>query len=196
MRARRGRAYLDNSAGQQKGVPFKIYKYRAFSEAFRIQFYMSLCLREKQILANVCRLYSWTQKVDSAWIYKGLQAVAAVSAAEVPDMETTKIIDVWIGNSKKSRRVSSDITRTNLSKNRNKAEKYAKISNCLTIITVAVYIVIFLMEAAGHILGRLRQRVVLERGTCGRNFLAQLRHNSDGNGDGGVRCCFPAISVS
>lgn len=90
--------------------------------------------------------------MDSAWIYKGLQAVAAVSAAEVPEMETTKIIDVWIGNSKNpdgQLRYHTD----KLVKNRNKAEKYAKISNCLTIITVAVYIVIFLMEAAGHILG-------------------------------------------
>lgn len=138
--------------GNKKGYHSKYIEYRAFSEAFRIQFYMSLCLREKQILANVCRLYSWTQKVDSAWIYKALQAVAAVSAAEVPEMETTKIIDVWIGNSKNpdgQLRYHTD----KLVKNRNKAEKYAKISNCLTIITVAVYIVIFLMEAAGHILG-------------------------------------------
>ena len=85
--------------GNKKEYHSKYIEYRAFSEAFRIQFYMSLCLREKQILANVCRLYSWTQKIGFAWIYKALQSIAVIGRTEVPTVEREEVMDVWIGNS-------------------------------------------------------------------------------------------------
>lgn len=137
--------------GHSKGYHEKYIEYRAVAEAFRIQFYMSLCLSERQALSNVCRLYSWTQKVNSAWIYKALQAIAATSDVQSPDIDASEIIDVWIGNSEEPKGQMRYHTEK-LVKNRGKAGKYNRISKALSVITVGIYAVIFIMEATGHIL--------------------------------------------
>lgn len=138
--------------GSSRGYHEKYIEYRAVAEAFRIQFYMSLCLMERQILSNVCRLYSWTQKVNSVWIYKALQAVAVISDVEPPEIDASRIMSVWIGNSK-TPQGQLKYHEEKLVRNREKAAKYTRISKALTIVTVGVYAVIFIMEAIGHILG-------------------------------------------
>lgn len=137
--------------GNKKGYHSKYIEYRAFSEAFRIQFYMSLCLNEAPIFSNVCRLYSWTQKVDFAWIYKALQTVAVISDAKVLNIETAKIIDIWIGDSGEPEGQHRYHTKK-LSQNRGKEKKYENITLCLNIITIAVYVAIFILEVVTHIL--------------------------------------------
>lgn len=137
--------------GRRMDYQTKYIEYRAFAEAFRIQFYMSMCLKETLVLSNVCRLYSWTQKVDSAWIYKALQAVAAINASEALDIQTSRIIDVWIGNSNEPKgqlRYHSE----KLKKNKRISLNYDKLTLILNIVTIAIYAFIFVIEIVNHIL--------------------------------------------
>ena len=141
--------------GNKKGYHSGYIEYRALAEACRIQFYMSLCLNEAPIFSNVCRLYSWTQKVDFAWIYKALQAVAAISDAKTLNIETAKIIDVWIGDSDEPEGQHKYHTKK-LSQNRGKEKKYENITSCLNVVTIAVYVAIFILEVVTHILNVFR----------------------------------------
>lgn len=137
--------------GNKKGYHSGYIEYRALAEACRIQFYMSLCLNEVPVFSNVCRLYSWTQKVDFAWIYKALQAVAVISDAKVLNIETAKIIDVWIGDSDEPEGQHKYHTKK-LRQNRGREKKYENITSCLNVITIAVYVAIFILEVVTHIL--------------------------------------------
>lgn len=140
--------------GNAMGYHAKYVEYRAFAEACRIQFYMSMCLGERQILTNVCRLYSWTQKIDSAWIYKALQAVAATSAAEACRVGAGEIMDAWIGNGRRPKgQLRYHMEKSG--KNSTVARRYERLTKCLNIATVAIYAAIFIMEAVGCILGAL-----------------------------------------
>ena len=137
--------------GRKRDYQTKYIEYRAFAEALRIQFYMSMCLKEKVVLSNVCRLYSWTQKVDSAWIYKALQSIAVVYPAQAPDIQTSQIIDVWIGNSnapKGQLRYHSE----KLKKNKRISMNYDKLTAILNAVTVAIYAAIFVLEIVNHFL--------------------------------------------
>ena len=137
--------------GRKMDYHGRYIEYRAFAEAFRIQFYMSMCLKEETVLSNVCRLYSWTQKVDSAWIYKALQSVAVLYPAQALEIETSRIIDVWIGNSDEPKgqlRYHSE----KLKKNKRISMNYDKLTAILNAVTVAIYAVIFVVEIVNHLL--------------------------------------------
>lgn len=75
-------------------------KYRAFAEALRIQFYLSLSLDEHNV-TNVCDLYSWSQKVKNVWIRKAIGALDVISD-DSPMVKSSdfidKVKDAWIGN--------------------------------------------------------------------------------------------------
>lgn len=137
--------------GRKKGFHKKYIKYRAFAEALRIQFYLSMCLNERVIVTNVCDLYSWTQKVDMVWIEKALRALAVIDSPDKLNIPADEIVDVWIGRNEKPTgqlKYHSD----KLPQNRKKAEKFDKLSTIFQIATLVLYLVLFTVEIVALIL--------------------------------------------
>ncbi len=64
--------------GRKKEYHKKFIIYRAFAEALRIQFYMSMCLNEDPIITNASDFYIWSQKLEMLWITKALKALAVM----------------------------------------------------------------------------------------------------------------------
>ena len=131
--------------GERKGFHKKYIKYRAFAEALRIQFYLSMCLKEREIITNVCDLYSWTQKVDMIWTDKAIQALSVINTTEKAKTDTNKVIDIWIGRNKKpTGQLSYHIEKRPI--NLKKAKKYEKLSKIFRDTTLLLYAVIFVIE--------------------------------------------------
>lgn len=137
--------------GNKRAYHKNYIEYRALAEALRIQFYMSMCLAEKPVESNVCDLYAWSQKVDMAWIDKAIQALGVISDCEKLKTDTSKVIDVWIGNNEKP---TGQLRYHNRKKaqNRNQAKKYARLSKLFTVATVCVYFLIFILEMVACVL--------------------------------------------
>ncbi|MDE7264721.1 MAG: DUF4231 domain-containing protein [Clostridia bacterium] len=137
--------------GKKKAYHKKYVEYRALAEALRIQFYMSMCLTEKPVVANVCDLYAWSQKVDMIWIDKAIQALGVISESERMKINTTQVIDAWIGNNKNPTgqlRYHNDKKATN----KQKAKTFENLSKVFQVATVCIYIAIFAVEVVACVL--------------------------------------------
>lgn len=137
--------------GNRKGYHRYYIKYRALAEALRIQFYMSICLKENPVVTNVCEFYAWSQKVEMVWIDKAIQALAVTGNTEKIKIAATETIDVWIGNNEKP---TGQLQYHNKKKtvNGQKAIKFAKLSKITQIATIVIYFSILLMEIIAYIL--------------------------------------------
>ncbi len=136
--------------GNRKAYHKKYIEYRAFAEALRIQFYTSMCLTESAV-TNICDLYAWSQKVEMVWIEKAVQALEIISNFENLKINTSKVIDVWIGNNKDP---EGQLRYHNKKKahNNKKAQLFKNLSKCFQIATVVVYFVIFIFEVVACLL--------------------------------------------
>ena len=138
--------------GRRKKFHANYIRYRAIAEALRIQFYATMCMSEgAQIVMNVCNLYSWTQKVEMAWIYKTIQALAIVSPAGKLDISPDRVIEVWLGNNQ-TPTGQLRYHRTKHKKNRNKAKTYDTLSTVFQVATIAYYFILFVVEVVALIL--------------------------------------------
>ena len=108
--------------GRRKRVLEKYVEYRAFAEALRIQFYVSMILqgkpspefgnRCKPFSDVVCEFYAWTQKSNHSWIAKAIKSVAITSERTYMPIDPTEIVNVWIGDGEKLTEKRNDETPT------------------------------------------------------------------------------------
>ncbi len=159
--------------GRKKAYHKKYIKYRAFAEALRIQFYMSMCLTEKPTETNVCDLYAWSQKVDMIWIEKAIQAIDVISNSDKIKVDATEVIDMWIGN--------NDIGQLKYHNdkkivNKKKAKDFENYSKSFKIATIAIYFLVFVLEVVACILSACNVSWFWEGNLIGhimcRNFAA------------------------
>ena len=137
--------------GRKKAYHKAYIDYRALAEALRIQFYMSMCLKEKEIVTNVCDLYSWTQKVDAVWINKALRAIAVMSTTDKITVTASDVVEVWIGESE-SPKGQLAYHAQKRSTNKKQAKKYENFSVSFRCAAIAIYFVIFAFEIVACIL--------------------------------------------
>ena len=131
--------------GKRRAVHRKYVRYRVLAEAFRIQFYSSMCLNEgEKNVMNVCNLQSWTQKMEMAWIYKAIQTLAILSHSRVLDVDTDQVIETWIG---KNGQLSYHTRK--LPKHRKKAAFYDKLSTVFQTAAIVFYGILFVLEVLG-----------------------------------------------
>lgn len=131
--------------GRKRRFQRKYILYRAFAEALRIQFYLTLCLDEKEILTNVCDLYSWTQKTGMVWAEKAIRAIAVIYPTGEHEIHTDDVISVWIGRNEKPEGQLHYHSRKK-SFNRKKATLYENLSDVFRNLTIALYAAILLLE--------------------------------------------------
>ena len=136
--------------GGKKGYHKKYIKYRAFAEALRIQFYLSLSLKEREIITNVCDLYSWTQKVDMVWIDKALQSLSVISASDKTKISTDEVIDTGIGRNEKPTGQLRYHTHKR-PQNLKKAQKFNRLSTVFQIATLVLYFCLFAIEITAFV---------------------------------------------
>ncbi|MDE7406138.1 MAG: hypothetical protein K2M89_04635 [Clostridiales bacterium] len=136
--------------GRKKAYHKNYIEYRALAEAMRIQFYMSMCLQEDNIVTNVGELYSWAQKIDCVWIDKAVRAIAVISNVGEVKPNTDDIMEAWIGRSKKSGQLGYH-ERKRIA-NKSNAKKYETLSGVTRCAAVVTYFAIFAMEIAACIL--------------------------------------------
>lgn len=136
--------------GRKKSYHKNYIEYRALAEALRIQFYMSLCLRENDIVTNVGDLYSWAQKIDSVWIDKAVRALAVTSDVGEVRQTTTDVVEAWIGKRDGTGQLGYH-ERKRVS-NRKNANKYQTLSAAFRMVAVVMYFVIFAFEVVALIL--------------------------------------------
>lgn len=131
--------------GKRKKYHKKYIEYRALAEALRIQFYMSMCLTGNPVVPNVCELYAWSQKVEMVWIEKAIQSLGVISKSEKIKVDTSEVIDVWIGNNEKP---TGQLKYHNRKKsvNKKKAKLFEILSTVFKIATIAIYFLIFVFE--------------------------------------------------
>ena len=108
--------------GRRKRVLEKYVEYRAFAEALRIQFYVSMILqgkpspefgnRCKPFSDVVCEFYAWTQKSNHSWIAKAIKSVAIKNERTYMPIDPTEIVNVWIGDGEKLTEKRNDETPT------------------------------------------------------------------------------------
>lgn len=137
--------------GRKKAYHKDYIDYRAFAEALRIQFYMSMCLKEKEIVTNVCDLYSWTQKVDSVWIDKAVRAIAVISETDKSSLSVSDIIETWIGESESPKGQLRYHAGKRIA-NKKQAKKYENFSLAFRCAAIVIYFVIFAFEITACIL--------------------------------------------
>ena len=136
----------------RKNAYLKTYvDYRAFAEALRIQFYTSMCLKEKEIETNVCGLYSWAQKIDSVWIDKAIRAITVISQTEEIKVATSDVIETWIGKNE-SPKGQLMYHSGKINYNKKQAQKYQTCSRVFRCVAVVTYFVIFAFEIVACIL--------------------------------------------
>ena len=163
--------------GRKKAYHKDYIDYRAFAEALRIQFYMSMCLKEKDIITNVCDLYSWTQKVDSVWIDKAVRTIEVMSEMGKNLPSASDVIETWIG---KSESPKGQLRYHNVKKNSNKkqAKKYERSSQAFRCAAIAIYFVIFAFEIVACIFKACKIDWFWENNIFAhiawRNFLAMI----------------------
>lgn len=148
-------------ACQKKAYHSNYINYRAFAEALRIQFYLTLSLDEPAGLTSVCDLYSWSQKNKFMWIRKALRAIEVVSdsASVKRDAEfLNKVKEAWVGNGV----APEGQLRYHLRKkraNKTQRDKLNAVTQALTWTTVVLYGTIFVFEA-----------ITFFRGLSGKTF--------------------------
>ena len=147
-----GAIILLSMSGKKKAFHKNYIEYRAFAEAVRIQFYLSMCIKsEEEIVTNVSDLYSWTQKTDMAWIAKAIQAMSVIYPSNPLDIDTSKVIDVWIGkNEKPTGQLKYHSDRKE--KNNRLASFYDRLSGACKAVAIVLYFVIFVFEVVACIL--------------------------------------------
>lgn len=136
--------------GRKKGYHKNYIEYRALAEALRIQFYLSMCLNEKDIVTNVGELYSWAQKIDCVWIDKAVRAIAVISDVGEIKPTTTDIMEAWIGKSEKTGQLGYHVRKQDT--NKKNAKKYEMLSKAFRCAAVVMYFVIFAFEVVACIL--------------------------------------------
>ena len=133
---------------KRKAYHANYIKYRAFAEALRIQFYLTLCLSETEGLTNVCDLYSWSQKVKYMWIRKAIRAIDVVSdnkPLQPSDDFLNKVKEAWVGKGRKPEGQFSYHSRQK-AVNKNQPDKLNVATQALTWATVALYALICVFE--------------------------------------------------
>lgn len=137
--------------GDKKGYHKKYVKYRSLAEAFRIQFYMSMCLTENPVFTNVYDLYSWSQKTEMIWVEKAIRAIGVISDSQNLKIDKSKVISVWIGNNEEP---EGQLRYHNRKKTKNgkKAKFYNCFSSILKIATICMYVLIFVIEVVACLL--------------------------------------------
>lgn len=122
-------------------------KYRAFAEALRIQFYLTLCLDENNV-TNVCDLYSWSQKVKNVWISKAIGALDVI-CDNSPTVKSGdfigKVKDAWIGNGENPQGQLRYHTKKKKI-NKKKCARLNNVTKALTWTTFGLYTLILLLE--------------------------------------------------
>lgn len=136
--------------GRKKAYHKNYIEYRAFAEALRIQFYLSMCLKEKDIVTNVCDLYSWAQKIDSVWIDKAIRAITVISDIGEVKPTTTDIMEAWIGKREGTGQLGYHVRKKD--SNKRNAKKYETLSKAFRCVAVVMYFVIFAFEVVAFIL--------------------------------------------
>lgn len=145
-----------NLIGRRKAYHKDYIEFRAFAEALRIQFYLSVCIDEVPITDSVCDFYSWTQKVEFVWIDKALRALSILHKAEKLEIDTSKTIEMWIGlNEKPTGQLQYH--RAKIKKNATMAKKYNRISNIMLGTTLFLYAGILILEIVSYIYGVIGQ---------------------------------------
>lgn len=133
---------------QKKNYHSNYIKYRALAEALRIQFYLTLSLDETAGFTNVCNLYSWSQKVNLVWIKKAIYAIEVVGGSNKIQRSgefLNKVKEAWVGNCASPEGQLSYHTRKKVA-NRKQRDKLNTATQALTWTTVALYIVILILE--------------------------------------------------
>ena len=139
-------------------------EYRTFAEALRIQFYLSMCLNEGVPVTNVCDLCSWSQKVNTLWIDRALQALAVVHPAAELKADKDEVVYVWLAKDRTGRREGEKsypedglegqraYHARKLGQNGREKKKYENRSAALKWVTVGVYGLILLLELVTFVL--------------------------------------------
>lgn len=144
----------------------KYIKYRAFAEALRIQFYTSLCLDETENISNVCDLYSWSQKVKFVWVRKAIYAIDVISGRQQLNRTSeflNRVRESWVGYGKNPEGQLRYHSRKK-SVNLKEVKKLNIASQVFTWSTVAMYCLIFILEAVSFFTG-LSGKVFFWEGT-------------------------------
>jgi hypothetical protein len=112
-------------------------EYRALSETLRVQFYQGLC----GIQSNLCDSFTWSQKIEVAWVKKAIGALLAGPPWEVPVdgtiMQEVKI--QWIDHQLEYHKGKLGSTGRRVDKNR-------KVAFAMFLITIVVFLWICVME--------------------------------------------------
>jgi hypothetical protein len=138
---------------EKKGYHKNYMEYRALAEAIRIQFYVSMCLKENIIETYVTDLYSWSQKVDMVWVDKLIKAVSVIGEVdEDKKYSVDKVRNIWIGCNDKKPTGQLKYHTTKLSDNRKKLKWYELGSTILMRSIVGMYLLIFVFEIVALIL--------------------------------------------
>lgn len=112
-------------------------EYRALSETLRVQFYLGLCGTS----SSLCDSFTWSQKMEVAWVKKALYSLLASPAREVPVTETIlqEVKAQWIDHQLLYHQSKLRTTGRRLSKNR-------QIAFAMLLLSLLVYLGICAME--------------------------------------------------
>lgn len=143
-----------NLVGARKAYHKDYIEYRAFAEALRIQFYLSICSNEIPVADSVCELYSWGQKVEFVWIDKAVRALSVLCEANRLAIDSSKAIETWIGTSVKPKG-QLQYHREKIKTNTKMARRYDILSKCLLGTTLLIYAAILVLEISAYVYGVL-----------------------------------------
>ncbi len=138
--------------GKKKAYHGDYIDFRAFAEALRIQFYLSVCVNETPITESVCGLYAWAQKMEFAWIEKALRSLAVLYPAEKISIDPSRAVEMWIGTHEKPTG-QLKYHRDKIGKNAAMAKRYEALSNCMLGVTLALYAAILILEIVSYACG-------------------------------------------
>ncbi|MCH5157950.1 MAG: hypothetical protein J1F33_02010 [Clostridiales bacterium] len=145
--------------GEKRGHHKYYTVYRTFAEALRIQFYLSACINEKDVITSVCDLCPWTQKVGILWIYKAMQALAVVGESKNLDIDADKMMFVWLERNPKDKNLpkkggpegQENYHSRKLPGNQATADKHKKLSDIFKYVAIGLYSAVLLLEIACYI---------------------------------------------
>lgn len=138
--------------GHKRKYHFNFINYRAFAEALRIQFYLTLCTKQSGDIFNVCQLYAWSQRAEMIWVHKALQSIAVISERN-PELAVNldEVKEAWIGNGAKPEGQLHYHTRK-YPVNKKQQVRIEKVSGALEWCTIALYFAILAMEVISFVL--------------------------------------------
>ncbi len=138
--------------GEKKAYHRAYIDLRAFAEALRIQFYLSVATDEVPVRDSVCELYSWAQRVEFVWIDKALRALAVLSPAKHLQISPSEAVETWIGLSDEPKG-QLKYHRQKIKKNAAMAKKYDRFSSLMLGATLVLYAAILILEICSCIFG-------------------------------------------